>query len=266
MIIKSIEEFTVDTVNDFVKLKKTKLFGKYRQDGKKIGLAFIFSRGAQSFALRDLDVSWSSDEVDNFLHDNKLNDKVHSLFERKKDLTMHQAKLVTCAAFIRENFFKTYPGLLKRVQANRDFAKEHGYIRSMFGALRRLPQLFLSGKDDKEEFGEEFSNLNNIAANCDIQNFESGSINRPIAEIHEWLEKNNMKSRAISQVHDAFYMYVHRSELKSVYNKLKEEFEKRYPEQWEIPLEIEEKVCDLLLGGYYGHGVSFDEYEKLIKK
>jgi hypothetical protein len=266
MKIASIEEFEVRSVNDFVNLKKTKLFKGYRDQGKKVGLAFIFARGAQSFALKDLDISWTDDEIDNFLEDNKLNDYVHGIFEKKKDLTLRQAKLVACASFIRNNFFKTYPGLLDRVQKNRAFAKEHGYIRSVFGSLRRVPQLFLSGKDDQKEYGEEFANLNNIATNSDIQNFESGSINRPIAIIHEWLIENKMKSRIIDQVHDAVDFYVHRDELDVMYNKIKEEFERRYPEQWEIPLEIEEKICDHKLGGFYKSGVSYDKYKKLVAK
>jgi len=269
MKIQSIETFSVNSVQEFIKLKKTPLFHKYRQLAKSVGLAFLFGRGSLSFALRDLEVSWTEEQADAFIEANDLHDSLQTIFERKRTgkepLTLFQAKLAASAAFIRRNFYKTYPGLEDRIRVNREFAKEHGYVRSVFGALRRVPQLILSGKDDSERFGEEFANLSNVVTNTDIQNFESGSINRPIAIISDWLEKNGMNSKILAQVHDAVYFYAHRSELDALYTKVKAEFERRYPEQWEIPLVIEEKVSDLDLGGFYGSGVSYEKYKELVK-
>lgn len=262
MKVTSVKEFTVNSVEEFVKLKKKPLFHEYRQQGKKIGLAFLFARGAMSFALRDLEIAWTEDQADAFIADNHLQDQLSSMFEKKPELSMFQCKLVVCATQIRKEFFKTYPGLEERIHVNRSFAKEHGYIRSVYGAMRRLPQILLSGKDDNKMHGDEMANLNNVATNTDIQNFESAAINRTIAEVDEWITELNMKSRYVAQVHDAVYMYVHRSEITAVYNKVKEVMTRMHPEFWKIPLDIEEKICDLRIGGFYGSGISYEKYAK----
>ena len=262
MKVLSVKEFTVNSVEEFVKLKKKPLFHKYRQSGKTVGLAFLFARGAMSFALRDLEIAWTEDQADAFIADNHLKDQLNSMFEKKPELSLLQCKLVVCATQIRKEFFKTYPGLEERIHINRSFAKENGYIRSVYGAMRRLPQLLLSGKDDNKIHGDEMANLNNVATNTDIQNFESAAINRTILEVDSWIEDNDLKSRYVSQVHDAVYLYVHRSEITEVYNKVKEVMTKMHPEFWRIPLDIEEKICDPKLGGFYGSGISYEKYSK----
>lgn len=266
MKVQSIERFSFETVEDFIKLKKESYFNEIRQQAKTVGLAFIFARGAISFAIRDLQKTWTSEQADVFIQTYDLEQKLDTLIARQKDYTLFQAKLIVCATYIRDQFFKTYPGLMDRIKANREFAKEHGYVRSVYGAMRRLPEYLLTGSDDRAQFGDIFANLDNVAANTDIQNFESVSMNRPIAIIDEWLVENNMKSYFISQVHDAEYLVVHRSEIDVVYNKVRDEMEKWYPEYWELGLVAEEKIGDPKLGHFYGSGISYKKYLEKIKK
>jgi hypothetical protein len=74
------------------------------------------------------------------------------------------------ADYIREEFFKTYPGLLKRIEDRFILACENGYVRSVHGAIRRLPILHWMGQDEDRK---EVAGLKNIASNTTIQNDEA---------------------------------------------------------------------------------------------
>jgi hypothetical protein len=262
-----IEKFKLNSVEEFISLKKEPFFNLIRQQAKVVSLAFLFGRGAQSFAIRDLDVAWDDDRIESFIEDNDLEEKLNRLTARQKDFTLRQCKLIVCAAFIRERFFITYPGLMERIKANREFVREHGYIRSVYGAMRRIPEFLLSGSDDREQYGDLFAGLDNIATNTDIQNFESAAMNRPIAIIDEWLLENNMRSYFVSQVHDSLTLVVHRDEFEVVFKKVKEEMERWHPEFWELGLVAEEKVGDVRNDiGYYLSGPTYDKYLTKIKK
>ena len=64
-----IEKFRINTVEEFISLKKEPFFNLIRQQAKVVSLAFLFGRGAQSFAIRDLDVAWDDERVESFIQD-----------------------------------------------------------------------------------------------------------------------------------------------------------------------------------------------------
>jgi uracil-DNA glycosylase family 4 len=97
------------------------------------------------------------------------------------------------AEAIRERFFDLYPGLAAWHKAMKDFVVEHGYVRSLHGALRRLPSINSSEESIKQEVQRQ-------AINSPVQRFASDlgvmamarfsrdcprELMRPVAFIHD---------------------------------------------------------------------------------
>jgi DNA polymerase I-like protein with 3'-5' exonuclease and polymerase domains len=111
-----------------------------------------------------------------------------------------------------------------------------------------------AGEYDKRERGLLLNNLRNIAANADIQNFESSIINQAMVMLDEWLIENNMKSYIFNMVHDSCDIVLYHDERDIIIPKLREYFEYAREEYKRIPLPIDISIADLTTGDYYKHG------------
>ena len=220
------------TLEDFMRLKNDELgpFFQMRQDAKAINFGYIFGMTASTFAKRTLEVSWTEEQADKYIQENNLRslkDQIISRYPREDPLIW---KMITCASNIRDRFFKTYPGLMKRIDRERAFAMEHGYVRGWHGACRRIPELFFMEKgdtgrlkgDDNKLYGKLVGNLFNIAANTTIQNLEAVFVMGAIVQLHEWLKENNMKSSIFDSVHDSIDNYLHKKEKDVTCRKMRE--------------------------------------------
>lgn len=205
-----------------------------RQIGKTLNFALLFGSGVSSLYRLFIEPNWSQAQAEDFVLKNNLK------------VLDYQGKCnykFTVADFLHKKFFETYSGLVDWSNKSKVFAMMNGYIRSPHGAFRRLPFLYnkFSGSEDE---GKRRSNKESISLNSPVQNFESVVMVRAGIEIHNWLKENNMKSKVFSFIHDAIELYVHRDELEIVCRKVKEVFEKEYPEYKGIPLEMEGNVAD----------------------
>lgn len=122
------------------------------------------------------------------------------------------------AAEYIEQYFATYPGIkqfLDRLVAD---AKANGYVQTMFGRRRPIPELS-SGNYMKRSFGER------VAMNSPIQGTAADIIK--IAMIHVWarLKKEGLKSRLILQVHDELLIETYAPEEETVRKILSEEMQ-----------------------------------------
>ena len=96
-------------------------------------------------------------------------------------------------------------------------AKKDGYVTTMFGRRRPVPEL-KSSNFMQRSFGER------VAMNSPIQGTAAGNIIKiAMIRVNEALRKANLRSRLILQVHDELLIETAREELEEVSRILKEE-------------------------------------------
>jgi len=257
-------------VAEFIKLKNFEPWEGMRQDSKTVNFGFTFGASARTFANTSLDLKWTEERCDDYIAANKLGDLKDNIIARNPRDTPKMWKVLTCATDIRNKFFKTYTGLLKRIEREKKFAFDHGYVRSWHGPCRRIPELFLmdhneAGRatgDDTLLYSRLVGNLQNVAANTSIQNFEACTVMPAIVELHEWLRTAGpggapMRSYIWNSVHDSIDLVIHREELDQVAVKVYEVCTRMYAVYQGLPQDVEMVVADLLKGDYYKGGKKY---------
>ena len=233
-----------------------------------MNFAFLFGATASTFARLTLEAKWSEADADAYIAENKLyslKEKIISRYPRESPLMW---KLMTCATDIRDKFFHTYPGLMKRIERERKFAIEHGYVRSWHGACRRIPELFLADRDDNGKltgddqklYGRQIGNLLNIAANTSIQNYEAVLVMDAIVAIMDEFKKRDMKSYVFGSVHDSIDLVIHKDELEQAAEIIDRACTTPRPEALGMPQEIDMMVADITQGHYYKGGKDYKAF------
>jgi len=108
---------------------------------------------------------------------------------QQADISFEEAR-----EFIRI-YFETYPGFRKYVDDTIAFAREHGYVKTMLGRKRPVPEINADIQFRRE--GAE-----RIAINTPIQGTSADMIKIAMIHIHEQIRKEKLRSCMILQVHD----------------------------------------------------------------
>ena len=115
-----------------------------------------------------------------------------------------------------ERYFATYPGIKTYLDGNVAFAKEHGYVKTLYGRIRPIPELS-SSNFMQRSFGER------AAMNSSIQGTAADIIKIAMIRVSRRLREENLSSRLILQIHDELLVETKEEEIGEVYNILKEE-------------------------------------------
>ncbi len=126
---------------------------------------------------------------------------------------VHQA-----AEFIRK-YFEKYPGVKNYIDRTVAEAREKGYVKTLFGRKRRIPELRSPNKNIQAA-GER------IAMNTPIQGTAADIMKKAMIEVYEFLRKGGFRAKMIMQVHDELVFEVPEDELDTVKEKVKEIMEK----------------------------------------
>ena len=137
-----------------------------------------------------------------------------SSFGLSQDLSITKKE----AAKYIESYFETYPGIKKFLDDAVAHAKEMGYVVTLFGRRRPVPELS-SGNFVQRSFGER------VAMNAPIQGTAADIIKIAMIRVSDEMKKQNMKSRMILQVHDELLIEAAEEEVDEVKKILKEEME-----------------------------------------
>lgn len=108
-----------------------------------------------------------------------------------------------------EQYFKTYPGIKRFLDTTVEEAKKKGYVTTMFGRRRPMPEL-KSSNFMQRSFGER------VAMNAPIQGSAADIIKIAMNRVNQWLRSRNKKSRLILQVHDELLVETALDELEEV--------------------------------------------------
>ncbi len=140
----------------------------------------------------------------------------------------------TAAEYI-EGYLDKYPGVRKYMADTVSYAKENGYVTTIFGRRRDIPEL-KSQKFIERSFGER------VALNTPIQGSSADIIKLAMVKVYEILKKGGYKSRLILQVHDELIVEAHKDEIGEVAEILKSCMENAAKLDVPIPVDVGEGV------------------------
>lgn len=132
-----------------------------------------------------------------------------------------------------ERYFETYPGIKKFLDDAVAHAKENGYVTTLFGRRRPIPEL-TSSNFMQRQFGER------IAMNSPIQGTAADIMKIAMINVDRELRKRDLKSRIVLQVHDELLVETLEEEIEEVKEILKQGMEQAA--SLEVPLEVDMHV------------------------
>ena len=153
-----------------------------------------------------------------------------SSFGLSQDLSITRKE----AAEYIDRYFETYPGVKKYLDGEVAFAKEHGYVTTMFGRRRPVPELS-SSNFMQRSFGER------VAMNSPIQGAAADIMKIAMIRVNRRLKEENLESRIVIQVHDELLVEAKNEEVEQVKAILKEEME--HAASLKVPL-----IADMSVG------------------
>ena len=128
-----------------------------------------------------------------------------SSFGLSQDLSITRKE----AAKYIEDYFQTYPGIKKFLDDTVAHAKENGYVVTLFGRRRPVPELS-SSNFMQRSFGER------VAMNAPIQGTAAHIIKAAMIHVQETLKKECPQAKLILQVHDELIVDVPRDQAEKV--------------------------------------------------
>ncbi len=149
-----------------------------------------------------------------------------SSFGLSQDLSITKKE----AAQYIENYFNTYPGIKKFLDNAVKNGKEKGYVSTLFGRRRPIPELS-SSNFMQRSFGER------VAMNSPIQGTAADIMKIAMIGVHKRLKEEQLKSRLVLQVHDELLIEAHETEVDKVKEILAYEME--HAASLLVPLDVD---------------------------
>ena len=135
-----------------------------------------------------------------------------SSFGLSQDLSITRKE----AAEYIERYFESYPRIKGFLDGLVEEGKEKGYVTTMFGRRRPIPEL-KSSNFMQRSFGER------VAMNSPIQGTAADIIKIAMNRVYRRLKDENLKSRLVLQVHDELLIETYKEEIPQVSAILEEE-------------------------------------------
>ena len=131
------------------------------------------------------------------------------------------------------NYFKIYGGVKKFLDKQVANAKEKGYVKTMFGRIRPIPEI-KSSNFMTRSFGDR------VAMNSPIQGSAADIMKISMLKVDEALEKSGFDARIVLQIHDELLVEVKEDEAV----KVSELVEKAMKEavSLKVPLEVDAHI------------------------
>jgi DNA polymerase I len=94
-----------------------------------------------------------------------------------------------------DRYFTRYPGVAQYMQRTREQAKAQGYVSTVFGRRLWLPEI-------NSPNGPRRQGAERAAINAPMQGTAADLIKLAMVQVQHWLERENLRSQMIMQVHD----------------------------------------------------------------
>ncbi len=138
------------------------------------------------------------------------------------------------AGQIIEQYFQKYPGIRRYMEETIAFARKHGYVTTMKGRRRYV-------KDINSSNGGIRGFAERNAINAPVQGSAADMIKLAMINIYQAMEKKNMRSKMIMQVHDELVFDVFKDEVAALSTLV----EKHMKTAMELPVPV---VVDMNTG------------------
>ena len=112
-------------------------------------------------------------------------------------------------------YFDRYPGVAQYMERTRLEARENGYVETVFGRRLWLPEI--KGSNGPRRQGAE-----RAAINAPMQGTAADLIKLAMIAVENWLEKEQLKTKMLLQVHDELVFDVPMVEIELLQSKLPE--------------------------------------------
>ena len=144
---------------------------------------------------------------------------------QRLDVSRHEAKEII------DSYFASFPGVKNYIDSSIEKAREQGWVSTLVGRKRFLPDV-----NSRNATVRGFAERN--AINMPIQGTQAEMIKKAMITIHRWLEKKNLRSKMIMQVHDELVFDVHPDELSQLKQEIPLLMEKALPLSLPIVVEV----------------------------
>lgn len=134
-----------------------------------------------------------------------------------------------------DDYFDRFPGIQRYINETTEFAREHGYVKTLLGRRRYIPDI-KSRNWNVRAFAER------TAINMPIQGTAADIIKLAMINIEDYLEEQGLKTRMLLQVHDELVFEVPADEQETVPAEIKRLMEKAY--DIGVPLKVEMGLAD----------------------
>jgi DNA polymerase-1 len=134
-----------------------------------------------------------------------------------------------------DKYFAKFSGVQKYIEEIKEFALKKGYVETMFGRKRYLPEVN-SGVPQIRAAAER------EAINMPVQGTAADLIKMAMIEVHKELKKVSPRSKMLLQVHDELVFEVLEKELEKAVKLIDEKMEKVY--KFCVPLKVDIEVGD----------------------
>jgi DNA polymerase-1 len=131
---------------------------------------------------------------------------------KEQDIPLSQAKI-----FI-EKYFENFPGIRKFMDSERDFAHRNGFVKTLYGRIRPIPEL-KSPNMGVARMAE------NIAINSPVQGTAADIMKRGMLNVEKALREAKLKTQILLQVHDEIVLEGPRAEADQVKDLVKQALE-----------------------------------------
>ena len=152
-----------------------------------------------------------------------------SAFSLAQDIGVFQNE----AKAYMENYFAKYHGVREYMDAIKAQAKQDGFVTTLFGRRRDLPEI-RSSNFNMRSFGER------VALNMPIQGTAADIIKLAMVRVSDRLRAEGLQGRLLLQVHDELIVECPEAEAERVCALLKDEME--HVVDYSVPLLVDAKV------------------------
>ncbi len=139
----------------------------------------------------------------------------------------------TEAKTIIDAYFTRFPKIQQYIQDTIEFAREHGYVKTLNGRRRYIPEI-RSSNHNIRGFAER------TAINMPIQGTAADLIKIAMIRLHRALESAKYQTKMVLQVHDELLFEVPDNEVEEVITLVKKEMESAM--ELQVPLKVEAGV------------------------
>ncbi len=115
-------------------------------------------------------------------------------------------------------YFETYPKLKEYLQKQIEFAREHGYVETIMGRRRYIPDIHSRNAVVRGQ-------AERIAINAPVQGSAADIIKKAMVEIRDEIKRKNLNARMLLQVHDELVLEIDPAQKEEIIHTVREKME-----------------------------------------